>query len=672
MELLASAKKNKVRNKNKKQLEFFPFSWYDFQCSDQCRKVSSHVHSRTYWVRRFIITLHMNAQTSSEMANDLVSSTSGSNVETVDNNINDSTTKDAKSIDTADEPKTESSDPAKVSPQKSNPYANVVPDRFISASERRSERLRNQSARQAEARKIKLVRAEAEAAAAKARSAAARKGAETRRRAGLALEESRKMKVESGKPKSRKRMMVKLQYANPEPAPEFHLVNLDVSTEIFWLRTALREFFLRFDKLCRIPARYASQLNALDAEWTSDMYKTSILSMLKLLQNDYQPPNPALVQCLASIESLPVDEGSNDNDSDIENVSENEEYKPKTIWDCVRIFIRSFPSYQLSPPIPDPVDGTDLTEKQKLLLLRELQYLCLATETIRVTIQADSEQLRALEKSSQEEVKKIQLRLKEQNQKLLKLKKVDKAVYQDRIESAQKSAQNRTFKAQQQVYQKVHKFNMRTLPIAEDTAGNKFWSLQYKSAAFSDWGAWILCDMKTDPVSKRQWERTFAQEIDRVTQGRDKMFNEKKEAKKNSRKLKSEQQDSNANEVSGPPASGVDTAESNSNDIPQPVKPEPSAEIEVATTETNAVKKELNTSNNNTTTSNNTSSETQPRRKYPKMNVPPMPKPIGPRLFTVRGKQDIEMLAQWMSQQPGVDDKMPQDIIDVGKFLSEE
>lgn len=490
------------------------------------------------------------------------------------------------------------------------------------APTRRSERARGQAARQAEARRVRDEKAEAEAAATRARSAAARKGAETRRRAALVSEGG---KVAKGGARTRsRRFVVSLKYAHMLHTPEFQHVDLHSSREVFWLKAGVREYFFRFDKLCRLPTRYSVTLNDVLAAWPHDLFRACSLSLLKLLVLEFKPVQ-LVKTCIADI-----DAGGEEGDFE----------------EAVRAFLVSVNG---SAPLPTPD-----SERGSLQLVRELLLLALLTETVRVTISADVEQLKVIEKESQEEIRKIQTRLKEQSQKLLKLKKVDKTVYKDRVDNAQRAAQQKTFKAQQTLYLKLHKFNMRTAPIAEDRAGNRFWSLQYKSQNLSAWGAWILCELKSDPVTRKRWEEHFSSEIDRVVAGRDKLLLEKKEARRakiRTESVKSEAPDSLGHQTA---PGDADAGTSQATETPAP-----SAAVSHRAHEPTADSADLKP-------------ETT-RRRFPKMKIAPLPAPVhGVHYFTVQGRQEIEALAEWVSQQPGVDAKMTQDILDVGKYLADD
>lgn len=554
-----------------------------------------------------------------------------------------------------------------------------VTDAYRAHALRRSERIRNQELKAEALRKQREERAKVEEARAKQRSIAAKKAAQTKRKALLAQQqgesvaapnnanaqsESTATEVKSGKsgsgksattekPKAPKRNLTKLKYGTPLNPPELVPVDLEgtnTTWSLFWLRANIREFLLRFDKLCRLPTRLASSVNDILQPWVAEQMKPVILSMLKLIANDQKPLLPNVRDYIVQIDLLePHDE---------------------RIWDWLLEFVE-----QLDPYAPD---GVPETEEEQLALLRRLAVICTGTETIRVTVTSDADQLRYVEKDTQDEVKKINAKLKETQGKLAKLKSVDPQVYSDRLAAAQRSADNKIWKAQQQLYIKMHKYNSRTTPIATDPLGNNYWALQYRSTTQTAWGSWIVCEMKYDPKVIVEWYSRFSRDISGVINKRDEMLTEKASERKRMRKEKAAAvKNENNNDTNGNHTI-TETITSKTEEPKLSLSQEPAAPSEGGSGDvssspssslpsaTLAGSPEIKQEDGKSETSS-----AGIKRKYPKLKID-FPEPLpSPRLFYVEGKDEILELSAWIAGLNKGSAKTVPEINEVAEYLSQ-
>lgn len=548
-----------------------------------------------------------------------------------------------------------------------------VTDAYRAHALRRSERIRNQELKAEALRKQREERAKIEEARAKQRSIAAKKAAQTKRKAQLAQQQGEAeaaaanasgqsngtaTETKSGKngtakiapaekPKTPKRNVLKLKYGTPLHPPQLIPVDLErsnTSWSLFWLRANIREFLLRFDKLCRLPTRLSSSVNDILQPWVAEQMKPVILALLKLIANDQKPLLPNVRDYIVQIDLL--------------------EPQDERIWDWLVEFVE-----QLDPYVPD---GVPETEEEQLALLQRLVILCTGTETIRVTVTSDADQLRYVEKDSQDEIKKINAKLKETQGKLAKLKSVDPQVYSDRLAAAQRSTDNKIWKVQQQLYTKMHKYNSRTTPIATDPLGNNYWAFQYRSATQTAWGSWIVCEMKYDPKAIVDWYSRFSGDISDVISKRDEMLAEKASERKRARKEKAAAVKSeNSNEPDQNRASSeIPTSEVEASKDSTPQGPATSGTTDVKSpsgpSETIAssadVKQEYAKSD---------PSSSGVKRKYPKLKID-FPEPFdSPRLFYVEGKDEILELSAWIAGLSKGAAKTIPEINEVAEYLSQ-
>lgn len=263
-------------------------------------------------------------------------------------------------------------------------------------------------------------------------------------------------------------LIVKVAYVNPVPRPAMSPIQLDCSLDVFWLRLNLREFLLRFDKLCRLPTRHATTVNDPLQPWNDYLYKATVVALFRLIENDTVPIFDYARHYLSEIEHTPAESSS--------------------LWNLVYEFLEQSDPYLSSA---DELTG----EHYRLELIRRLMVLATGTETIRLTILNDHEQLRQLQMDQGDKIKSITAHLSESVRKLEKLKSSDSQLYFDRVAAAERTAADKKFRAQQTLHSQTHKYTLRTTPLGRDSEGNIYWNFQQKSKDIPSWGTWIVCEM---------------------------------------------------------------------------------------------------------------------------------------------------------------------------------
>lgn len=275
-----------------------------------------------------------------------------------------------------------------------------------------------------------------------------------------------KRQNEKQKPPS---MIVKLHYKNVAPTPTFHKIELNCSLEVFWLRVNLREFLLRFDKLCRLPTRHAAVINDPLQEWNDYLYKAAMVAMLRLIANHDIPIIANARDYLNEVEHQPADSHE--------------------IWACLIGMLKTH-DLKAEHALID-LNGEHL----KLELMRRLMVLATGTETIRLTITSDWEQLRYIQQETADVIKKHQAHWQETKARLAKLKSIGREVWESKQALAHKTMTDRVFRAEQLIFHQMRKYNLRTVPLGTDNRRNTYWSLQQKSKDIPSWGSWIICEM---------------------------------------------------------------------------------------------------------------------------------------------------------------------------------
>jgi hypothetical protein len=251
------------------------------------------------------------------------------------------------------------------------------------------------------------------------------------------------------------------------PPPNFieiPVTNLDV----MWEKIRLREFLLRFDKLCRLPNRHANTVNDPTLEWNEFLFKSIIVSLIKVVANDTSPIVPYAKEYCSEVEKTPAE-------------------SPK-IWELVREYL------EWAGMDPSEATTNNDMEMAQLQLVGKMVDVATSTETIRVTIENDVEQLRYIQKDVNEEIKQLKAAWDEQSLKLTKVQDtMPEQQWKDKFVAMHRQSQAKIKKVEQRYFLQQKKYNQRTQCLGKDALKHHYWHFQQKQS-FPDWGSWIICE----------------------------------------------------------------------------------------------------------------------------------------------------------------------------------
>lgn len=267
----------------------------------------------------------------------------------------------------------------------------------------------------------------------------------------------------SARKKKRPSKLVVLHLKNKQTPPEFEKLELECSPEVFWLRVQLREFLLRFDKICRVSSRHLAALNDLLSPWTDGLYKGVISALFKVLNYDRSPLFPQAQDFAAQIDSMASDSYH--------------------LWEVLYEFLVQSDPYSYKAT---ELDG----EEYRLELVRRLMVLTTGTEVIRSTVSADHEQIQVLKREATEQVKKHETMLSESKEKA--------GEDEEKLVNMEKSIADKIFKTEQTMHSQLRKYNLRTAPLGVDNHKNVYWGLQHKGKD-NVWGGSVICQMTALP-----------------------------------------------------------------------------------------------------------------------------------------------------------------------------
>lgn len=408
--------------------------------------------------------------------------------------------------------------------------------------------------------------------------------------------------------------MVKLKYFNAEPLPQFEPIQFrdEASQQAFWIRVALREFLWRFNKLVQPGTRHYATINDPTQTWSDVLYKTVIAQLLHVILNDHYPIFPFTKQYYQAIQACQPSSAE--------------------IWAHLLEFLQRADPYVYKS---EQLNG----ELQRLDLVRRLTVLCTGTETIRLTVTSDVDELKFVVSGNNEELKKLEKHWKETQKKLQSLKKVGPDVYKAKLEAARAQSDQRVWRVHQDTFQKQKKYNLRTQPIGEDNLGNVYWALQQKSRDMAAWGSWIICEMRYDPESLRLFAEKLPKDVDHVLESRAQAPPRKK--KKTADTSNPPQSSEQSQSTTGDHATEQQNMQGSSHSVNEVQNQE----------EFPSKAAGLNTKpENGTASSSGKPSEDPPKkRRYPKVKID-MPKP-NPQLYYVAGGENLSKLARWVGGQ---------------------
>lgn len=275
-----------------------------------------------------------------------------------------------------------------------------------------------------------------------------------------------------------------IKIKRPTPPPEFQRVDASCSWEVLWHKIMIREFFCRFDILCRLPQKLRPKLNDPLRQWPASLYKGLILSMFRLIVHDSSPPPVENTRdFLSDFEKINII----DDDSDASQLVQED------LWPVLSQYLVQ--AGQISSEFEVMADYP--TEVQIHEWMGKLIQLTASTELVRVTLQQDLEELRKLQLDTADQIKELKANLEIQTTKLSKsiadaTSDTIKERFTDKLQNAKNVCHNKIFRAEKNMFILARKFNQRTLPLGSDQLDNQYWHFQYlpKDGGF---GTYVLC-----------------------------------------------------------------------------------------------------------------------------------------------------------------------------------
>lgn len=334
-------------------------------------------------------------------------------------------------------------------------------------------------------------------------------------------------KKDKTKDKAKEKAKAK-KHAPVEP-PQFTAIPFTFPSDILWQRLALREFVMRFDKLCKLPMQHSSSINDPTSEWSLFLYKSVILVLVRIVFNDVYPIFQSTKEYLNEFKKTAADSPRlwvlldwyvthaqfaqkspqqqqeallNANGSTAQNDSEQHteiELTPEVGVDG-EVAVEEFPEFppeDAKDPIAGAGDSWEDQERQRLDLMVKLMQIAAATATIRLTIEEDQAQVKKLSSETSDEIKRIKASWEETSQKLSKTRPSGPGAamdrWQERYNTAKKYSNQQIKAAEDLLFFKQRKCNPRTSSIGKDTFGNTYWIFQQKSLDIEDLGSCIVC-----------------------------------------------------------------------------------------------------------------------------------------------------------------------------------
>lgn len=277
-----------------------------------------------------------------------------------------------------------------------------------------------------------------------------------------------------------------IKIKRPTPPPEFSRVDATCTWDVLWQKIMIREFFCRFDILCRLQQKFRPIINDPTRPWPAVLYKSMLVCLFKLIiQDNTTPPVENTRDFLVDLEKISLEEHSGDSD---ESTLCNED-----IWPLLSQYLCQAKAL----PLEFEVLSEPPTELQLHQWINKLIQLVAATDLVRATLQQDLEELRRLQNETTEHIKELKANLDIQTTKLNKsigdaTSTTVKERYTEKLETAKSVCTNKIYKAEREMFILTRKFNQRTLPLGKDKLDNLYWHFQYMPKD-GGWGSWILC-----------------------------------------------------------------------------------------------------------------------------------------------------------------------------------
>lgn len=268
-------------------------------------------------------------------------------------------------------------------------------------------------------------------------------------------------------PNGEQKVMISIKVPKKKVAPP-NFIEIPVDRmDVLWEKIRLREFMLRFDKLCRLPNRHTNTINDPLLEWNEYLFKSLAVSLIKVVANDTNPIVPYAREYCTEIEKTPAE-------------------SPR-LWELVKEYLQWA-----------AIEFGDVAEEDEALaplqLIGKMVDIATGTETIRLTIENDVEQLRYIQKDVSDEIKQLKAAWEEQMTKMAKIQDtMPEQQWKDKLGAAQKQSRAKIKKVEQRYYFQQKKYNQRTQGLGQDAYKHRYWLFQYKHN-FPDWGSWIICE----------------------------------------------------------------------------------------------------------------------------------------------------------------------------------
>ncbi|CAN6665827.1 hypothetical protein TRVA0_037S00914 [Trichomonascus vanleenenianus] len=316
--------------------------------------------------------------------------------------------------------------------------------------------------------------------------------------------------------------------------PEFNLVPCIYPEDILLKRLVIREFFIRFEPLCRLPVRHSSAINDPTGEWSNYLYKSVITSCLKIVLNDSFPLISQPKARLQEFERTNADSrklwvGLREYlvEAEVERQQRDAAAAAAALPASKREESQSVEPELPPPDIPQlalqkygeiPEDDEIATERYRVQVITDLVHLATTTETIRIELQEDFERTRQVNQQMQNEVKNLKTAWETLAKKMMDNKPADGEPlkrWRDKFAAARVSSQSKILQTEAQYYYQLRKLNSRAASIGVDTLGNEYWLLQQKAKDMKSWGSWIFV-IKASKLTHPSGEYVKDEKMDEV------------------------------------------------------------------------------------------------------------------------------------------------------------
>lgn len=138
------------------------------------------------------------------------------------------------------------------------------------------------------------------------------------------------------------------------------------------------------------------------------------------------------------------------------------------------------------------------TDLAKVQAVTKLMFQAVSSETVRITIQEDTDSLKHAQHNANNKLKELKATWESQTSKLTQLmqKQTERQIQssKDKLESLKQMYKMETRHIEQDLYQRKKRCTVRTIPLGMDKFQNRYWHFQQKSSEWITWGSWIICE----------------------------------------------------------------------------------------------------------------------------------------------------------------------------------